>query len=83
MYYVYINDLRPLTRTQGACVASIKPEYLMELNEYKAWVRLQKELEAKRNKSGRWEIKAKTEEEEAIEVSHSYIMIIVYCLMFT
>ena len=44
----------------------------MELGEYKAWVRLQKEMEAKRNKSGRWEIKAKTEEEEAIEVKTSF-----------
>ena len=35
--------------------------------DYKRWVALQKELEAKKNKSGHWENKQKTEEEEALE----------------
>ena len=68
--YIYVN-MNPLYPAQGACVSSIKAEYLMEPGEYKAWVRLQKQLEAKRNRSGRSELKAKTEEEEAIEVGTS------------
>lgn len=54
-------------RTQGACVASVKPEYLMEPRDYKCWVQLQREVEMKKNKSGHWETKPKTEEDEAIE----------------
>lgn len=53
--------------TQGAKVASVKPEYLMEPADYKMWVKLQKEMEARKNKSGHRETKLKTEEEEAIE----------------
>ncbi len=54
-------------RTQGACVASIKPEYLMEPSDYRRWTQLQKEIEAKKHQSGRREIRMTTEEDEAIE----------------
>ena len=62
-----MNSLFLSNRTQGASIASIKPEYLMTPADYKRWVRLQKELEAKKNKGGHRENKPKTEEEEAIE----------------
>jgi hypothetical protein len=54
-------------RAQGACVMSIKPEYLMEPQVYKHWAQLQKDIEAKKNKTGRRDIRVKTEDEEALE----------------
>ncbi|XP_074645875.1 cilia and flagella-associated protein 47-like isoform X2 [Tubulanus polymorphus] len=54
-------------KSQGACVASIKPEYLMELNDYKQWLLFQRSLEDERNKDGIVENKVLTVEEEAIE----------------
>ena len=46
---------------------SIKPEYLMEPLDYKHWAQLQKDIEQKKNKTGRREIRVKTEEEESLE----------------
>ena len=70
MYYdvftVYITRCSGV-RTQGASVASIKPEYLMEPRDYKEWVKLQRAIDAKRHASGHRDVKLKTEEEEAIE----------------
>lgn len=49
-------------------MASIKPEYLMEPQEYRTWMRIQRQIEAHKNKSGhRSGLRAKTVEEETIE----------------
>lgn len=48
-------------------MSSIKPEYLMELADYKHWVALQKEIEIERHRCGHRDAKMKTEEEVAIE----------------
>ena len=53
-------------RTQGGCVASIKPEYLMSLADYKIWCNYERELHVRKSKSS-FENLPKTEEEEAIE----------------
>ncbi len=48
-------------------MSSIKPEYLMEPGDYKMWVQLQKDIQAKKNKTGHRDIRTKTEDEETIE----------------
>ena len=53
-------------RTQGGCVSSIKPEYLMEVADYKVWAKLQKAIQAYKSSSGHV-TSPKTEEEEALE----------------
>ena len=47
-------------------MSSIKPEYLMEPNDYKVWSKLQRAIAAKKQPNGYKEI-LKTEEEEALE----------------
>ena len=61
------QTLLTFMKIQGACVASVKPEYLMEPKDYKTWVQLQKDLDAQKHQGGHRETKPKTEEEEAIE----------------
>ena len=35
------------SRCQGACIAAIKPEYLLELKDYKHWLKMEKRNLAK------------------------------------
>ena len=68
VFLISNNPLLLENRTQGGCVSSIKPEYLMEPQDYKVWMHLQCHLEAERNKSGHRDgTRLKTEEEETIE----------------
>ena len=54
-------------RTQGACISSVKPEYLMCPQDYKNWVILQRQLQATSHESGHWYMPVKTLEEEDLE----------------
>ncbi|CAH1800026.1 unnamed protein product [Owenia fusiformis] len=61
------STLLTFLKNQGACVAAVKPEYLMEPADYKRWIKLQQDLEAAKGKDGVSEYKVITEEDQAIE----------------
>ena len=68
MYQLYQKSYILFTcSTQGACMSSVKPEYLMDPPDYKKWVQLQKEMEAAQHKTGHWNSNLKTLEEEELE----------------
>ena len=49
-------------------MSNIKPEYLMEPEDYRLWNQYQKAVKnRKRTSQGHWELNLKTEEEEAME----------------
>lgn len=52
------------TRCQGACVASVKPEYLMEPRDYHLWKQMQKQLKMELVKQGEGEQADKIQEDE-------------------
>lgn len=54
-------------RCQGACVASIKPEYLLEPRDYHLWKQMQKQLKLELAKQGEVNQANKMEEEEELE----------------
>lgn len=61
------TTLLTFLKAQGASVASIKPEYLMEPRDYKTWVLLQREIESQKASKSPASLGIKTEEEEALE----------------
>lgn len=54
-------------RCQGACVASVKPEYLLEPRDYHLWKQMQKQLKLELAKQGEVNQANKMEEEEELE----------------
>ncbi|XP_052708553.1 cilia and flagella-associated protein 47-like isoform X1 [Crassostrea angulata] len=54
-------------RCQGACVASVKPEYLLEPRDYHLWKQMQKQLKLELAKQGEENQANKMEEEEELE----------------
>ncbi|XP_064627283.1 cilia- and flagella-associated protein 47-like isoform X2 [Lineus longissimus] len=61
------STLLTFLKSQGACVSSIKPEYLMEPYDYKVWLGVQRETEKEKNKDGLIDTSVLTSEEQEIE----------------
>ncbi|XP_021363645.1 cilia- and flagella-associated protein 47-like isoform X2 [Mizuhopecten yessoensis] len=61
------STLLTFLKCQGACVASIKPEYLMEPRDYHLWKQMQKQLKLELMTQGEEEEAKRMDEEEELE----------------
>ncbi|KAL4233464.1 hypothetical protein ACF0H5_008145 [Mactra antiquata] len=61
------STLLTFLRCQGACVASVKPEYLMEPRDYHLWKQIQTEFRLELERKGDFEEAEKLAEEEELE----------------